>query len=177
MSMQKQVSSRVIKQILIVISIFLTITLGVVGLNANANAQQRFSCTEATLKGLYGVQGSGFRLTAEGGYVPFGAVNLRNFDGKGNYSGTGITNVNGDFTETNISGNYTVNPDCTVELTDDTTSTEGVVDETTSTEGVVRNFSQFGAIVDNGREILTLQTSPEDNVQTGIFKKVRSSHD
>ena len=47
-----------------------------------------------------------------------------------------------------------------------------VNDDTTSTEGVVRNFSQFGAIVDNGREILTLQTSPEDNVQTGIFKKV-----
>ena len=59
-----------------------------------------------------------------------------------------------------------------LDVNDDTTSTEGVVDETTSTEGVVRNFSQFGAIVDNGREILTLQTSPEDNVQTGIFKKV-----
>lgn len=173
MSLQKQVSSLAIKRILIVTLFFITLTLGVVGLNANAKAQERFSCTNAILKGSYGVQGSGFRLTAEGGYVPFGAVNLRNFDGKGNYGGTGITNVNGNFTETNISGNYTVNPDCTVELNDDTTSTEGVVVETTSTEGVVRNFSQFGAIVDNGREILTLQTSPEDNVQTGIFKKVR----
>ena len=111
-------------------------------------------------------------MLPEGGYVPFGAINVRNFDGNSNYSGRGITNVNGDFTETNISGTYAVNSDCTVELNDSTTSTEGVVDETTSTEGVVRNFSQFGIIVDSGREILTLQTSPIDNVQTGIFRRV-----
>ena len=164
MSLQKQVSSRVIKRILIVTSILITITLGVVGLNANAKAQEyRFSCTSAILKGSYGVQGSGFRLTGEGSYVPFGAINLRNFDGKGNYTGTGITNVSGDFSKTNISGTYIVNPDCTVELSD----------ATTSTDGEVRNFSQFGTIVDSGREIFTLQTSPTDNVQTGIFKKVR----
>lgn len=173
MSLQKQVSSKVIKRILITTLFFITITLGIIGLNAHAKAYEKFICTQATLKGLYGVQGSGFRLTAEGSYVPFGAVNLRNFDGLGNYTGKGITNVSGKFTETNISGTYTVNPDCTVELKDATTSTEGVVDETTSTEGVVRNFSQFGTIVNSGREILTLQTSPTDNVQTGIFKKVR----
>lgn len=172
MSLQKQVSSLVMKRILLITLFLITITLGVFGLNANVKAQERFSCTNATLEGLYGVQGSGFRLLAEGGYVPFGAINVRNFDGNGNYSGRGITNVSGDFTETNISGTYTVEPDCTVELNDATTSTEGVVDETTSTEGVVRNFSQFGAIVDSGREILTLQTSPIDNVQTAIFRKV-----
>ena len=156
-------SAKVIKRILIITLFFITFTLGVVGLNANAKAQEdRFSCTSATLKGSYGVQGSGFRLTAEGGYIPFGAINWRNFDGKGNYTGTGTTNVSGAFATTNISGTYTVNPDCTVELRD----------ATTSTEGVVRNFSQSGPIVDRGREILTLQTSPEDNVQTGIFKKV-----
>ncbi len=164
MSWQKQVSSSVIKRILIVTMIFITFTLGVVGLNANVNAQEdRFSCTSAILKDSYGVEGSGFRLTAEGSYIPFGATNWRHFDGNGNYSGTGITNVQGGFAKTNISGTYTVNPDCTVELND----------ATTSTTGVVRNFSQFGVIVDSGREILTLQTSPVDNVQTGIFKKVR----
>ena len=172
MSLRKQVSSLLMKRILLITLFFITITLGVVGLNANVNARERFSCTNAILEGLYGVQASGFRLLPEGGYVPFGAVNSRNFDGNGNYSGKGITNVNGNFTETNISGTYTVNPDCTVELNDATTSTEGVVDATTSTEGVVRNFSQFGAIVDRGREIRTLQTSPIDNVQTGIFRKV-----
>lgn len=171
--MQKQVSSTVIKRILLVTLFLITITFGVVGLNANAKAQERFGCTNAILKGLYGVQGSGFRLTTSSSYVPFGAINVRNFDGKGNYTGKGITNVSGNFTETNISGTYTVNPDCTVELNDATTSTEGVVDETNSPQGVVRNFSQFGTIVDSGREILTLQTSPTDNVQTGIFKKVR----
>ncbi len=165
MSLQKQVSSLAIKRILIVTLFLITFTLGVFGLNANVKAQyeDRFSCTSATLKGSYGVQGAGFRLTAVGGYIPFGATNWRNFDGKGNYSGTGTTNVSGAFAKTNISGTYTVNPDCTVELRD----------ATTSTDGVVRNFSQSGTIVDSGREILTLQTSPEDNVQTGIFKKVR----
>ena len=127
--------------------------------------ENRFSCTNAALKGLYGVQGTGFRLTPEGSYIPFGATNMRNFDGNGNYSGTGTTNVSGAFANTNITGTYIVNPDCTVELND----------ATTSQEGVVRNFSQFGTIVDSGREILTLQTSPEDNVQTGLFKKVGQS--
>ncbi len=172
MSRQKQVSSLVTKRVLIATLFFITITLGVVGLNANVKAQERASCTNAILAGLYGVQASGFRLTSEGGNIPFGAINLRNFDGNGNYSGRGITNVSGDFTETNISGTYTVEPDCSVELNDATSSTEGVVDATSSAEGVVRNFSQFGTIVDSGREILTLQTSPSDNVQTSIFKKV-----
>lgn len=162
MSKQKQFSSRVIKRILLVTSILITITLGVFGLNANAKAQDQFSCTLATLNGLYGVQGKGFRLTAEGNYIPFGAVNIRNFDGNGNYTGSGITNVQGTFANTDISGTYTVNPDCTVQLND----------ATTSAQGVVRNFSQSGTIVDSGRKILTLQTSPIDNVQTGVFKKV-----
>ncbi len=164
MSLQKQVSSRVIKRILIITLFLITFTLGVVGLNANVKAQEnRFSCTSATLKGLYGVQFTGFRLPSKAAPIPFGSTGLRNFDGNGNYTGTGTTNVSGAFATTNISGTYTVNPDCTVELRD----------ATTSTEGVVRNFSQSGTIVDRGREILTLQTSPEDNVQTGIFKKVR----
>ena len=164
MSLQKQVSSRVIKRILIITLFFITFTLGVVGLNANVKAQEnRFSCTNATLKGLYGVQFTGFRLPSKAAPIPFGSTGLRNFDGNGNYSGTGITNVEGTFARINISGTYTVEPNCTIEITY----------TTTSTDGAVREIVQSGVIVDRAREILTLQTSPDDNVQTGIHKKVR----
>jgi len=166
MSLQKQVSSLVKKRILIVTLFFITFTLGVVGLNANVKAQEdRFSCTSATLKGSYGLQNVGFRLAAEGSYIPFGAIGLRNFDGNGNYSGTGITNVEGDLAKTNISGTYTVNPNCTIEITYTTTSNNGI-----------RDTVQSGTIVNRGREILTLQTSPADNVENGIYKKVRYTH-
>ena len=164
MSWQKQVSSLALKRILLITLFLITFTLGVVGLNANAKAQyeNRFSCTSATLKGSYGLQNVGFRLTA-GSYIPFGAIGLRNFDGNGIYSGTGTTNVSGTFAKINISGTYTVNPDCTVELSY----------TTTATDGTSRDTVQSGTIVDRGREILTLQTAPADNVETGIYKKVR----
>ncbi len=162
MSLQKQVSSLMMKQIAIATLFSTTFTLGVIGLDANAKAQEdRLSCTNAILKGWYGVQGTGFRLTAEGSYVPFGAINLRYFDGNGQQSGTGITNVIGNLSKTNISGTYTVNPDCTVEFRSRTTEPNGI-----------RDIGQSGVIVDGGREVFTLQTSPEDNVQNGIFKKV-----
>ena len=168
MSLQKQVSSLVIKRILLMTLFFITVTLGVFGLNTNAKAQEdKFSCTNAILKDSYGVQFVGFRLTTEGSYIPFGAINLRNFDGLGNYSGSGITNVSGAFAKIKISGTYTVSPDCTVELSG----------STTSTDGTVRYTAQSGTIVDRGREILSLQTSPDDNVQTGLFKKVRALDD
>ena len=152
MLLQKQVSSLVKQRILLIALFFITFTLGVVGLNASVKAQEyKFSCTSATLKDLYGVQIVGFRLTAEGNYVPFAATNVRKFDGNGNYSGTGTTNVSGAFANINITGTYTVNPDCTVELSS----------SNTSNDGTVRDTVQSGNIVDKGREIITLQTSPD----------------
>jgi hypothetical protein len=168
MSLQKQSSSKAIKRILLVTVFLITFTLGVVGLNEAAKAQENsFSCTEATLNGSYGLQVKGFRLPSCSSYIPFGATGLRNFDGNGNYTRTGITNVEGTFAQTNISGTYTVEPDCTIEINYTTTSADGTVRETV----------QSGVIVHRAREILTLQTSPDDNVQTGIYKKVRKSHD
>ncbi len=71
MLLKKQVSSSVIKRILIVTMSFITFTLVVVGLNASVNAQEdSFSCTNATLNGSYGLQIVGFRLPAEGSYIP-----------------------------------------------------------------------------------------------------------
>jgi hypothetical protein len=150
MSWQNQVSSRAIKQILLVTLCLITFTLGVVGLNANVKAQEdRFSCTEATLFGSYGFQNVGYRLTTEDSYIPFGAVGLRNFDGNGNYTGTGTTNVSGALAKINISGTYTVNPNCTVKISY----------RTNATDGTTRDTDQFGTIVNRSREILTLQTS------------------
>ncbi|GAA6623788.1 hypothetical protein [Scytonema sp. NUACC26] len=132
--------------------------------NANGEAlEDGFSCTEATIKGVYGVEATGYRLTGVGSYVPFGVANWRNFDGNGNFTGVGINNVNGTFANVNYHGTYTVNRDCTVEID------EVVI----STEGVVRNLSESGIIVDKGREILALQTSPDDNIVSSVLKKVR----
>lgn len=164
MSLQKQVISRGMKQIAITTLCSTTFTLGVVGLEANVKAQENeFNCTNATLKGLYGIQGTGFQLPTRDALIPFGGIGSRNFDGNGNFSSTGIINVGGTVSSLNLPGTYTVKPDCTVEINYTLPLPDNTLQETV----------QSGIIVDRGREIFVLQTTPAVNVQTAIYKKVR----
>lgn len=164
MSLQKQVSSRVMKQVAIATLCSTTFSLGIVGLDANVTAQENeFNCTNATLKGLYGILGTGFQLPTQNALIPFGGIGSRNFDGNGNFSSTGIINVGGTISKLDLPGTYSVKPDCTVEINYTLTSIDNTVQETV----------QSGIIVDRGREIFVLQTNPAVNVQTAIYKKVR----
>ena len=118
-------------------------------------------CSEATVRGDYGIQIQGTR-PAPGGIESVIGIVLRNYDGHGSFSQ--VSNVKGSLTGTvpdsPSSGTYEVNADCT---------------------GVVRFQAPNGVfveerlvIVDNGREIRTAVMVPTAVVITGVQQQLHS---
>jgi hypothetical protein len=99
----------------------LMIVCGLVVSGASAFAEsddQHCSCSNKTLSGDYGSTAQGVLLPNPGlpPELPFTSVGVTHFDGKGNFTGTEHTVVNGTEQEvdwTSNSGTYTVNLDCT----------------------------------------------------------------
>jgi hypothetical protein len=99
----------------------LMIVCGLLVSGASAIAQsddQHCSCTNRTLSGDYGSIAQGVLLPNPGlpPELPFTSVGVTHFDGKGNFTGTEHTVVNGTEQEadwTANSGTYTVNLNCT----------------------------------------------------------------
>src|SRR4051812_44580149 len=99
----------------------LMIVCGLLVSGTSAIAQsddQHCSCSNRTLSGDYGSTAQGVLLPNPGlpPELPFTSVGVTHFDGKGNFTGTEHTVVNGTEQEvdwTANSGTYTVNLDCT----------------------------------------------------------------
>jgi len=117
-------------------------------------------CSEATVRGDYGIQIQGTR-PAPGGLTEavIGIVH-RTYDGEGNFSQ--VSNLKGSITGTNPDaesiGTYEVNPDCT---------------------GVIRFQAPSGAlveerlvVVDNGREIRAAVMAPTAVVITSVHQRI-----
>ena len=119
-------------------------------------------CSEATVRGDYGIQIQGTR-PAPGGLIEsvIGIV-LRNYDGHGSFSQ--VSNVKGSLTGTVPDsqgfGTYEVNADCT-----------GVV-RFQAAPGVV--IEERLVIVDNGREIRTAVMVPTPVMITGVHQRLHS---
>jgi hypothetical protein len=117
-------------------------------------------CSEATVRGDYGIQIQGTR-PAPGGLIEsvIGIV-LRNYDGHGNFSQ--VSNVKGSITGTvpdsQGSGTYEVNADCT-----------GIV-RFEPAPGVL--IEERLVIVDNGREIRTAVMVPTAVMITGVHQRI-----
>jgi len=117
-------------------------------------------CSEATVRGDYGIQIQGTR-PAPGGLIEsvIGIV-LRNYDGHGSFSQ--VSNVKGSITGTVPdsvgSGTYEVNADCT-----------GVV-RFEPAPGVL--IEERLVIVDNGREIRTAVMVPAAVMITGVHQRI-----
>ena len=117
-------------------------------------------CSEATVRGDYGIQIQGTR-PAPGGLIEsvIGIV-LRNYDGHGSFSQ--ISNVKGSITGTVPDsqgfGTYEVNADCT-----------GIV-RFQAAPGVV--LEERLVIVDNGREIRTAVMLPAAVMITGVHQRI-----
>lgn len=124
------------------------ILLGI--LSAPAFARDR--CSEATLKGQYGLYRTG--STPVG---PLAAVGFILFDGKGNTAGTQNISRNGMYTlDLDFEGPYTVDENCTGKL-------------------IAPNGIEIGrfVIVDGGREFYMLSLS-NGNAVYGVGKKLKS---
>jgi hypothetical protein len=127
--------------------------------NEHGQGQQ---CSEATVRGDYGIQIQGTR-PAPGGLIEsvIGIV-LRNYDGHGSFSQ--VSNVKGSLTGTVPDsqgfGTYEVNADCT-----------GVV-RFQPAPGVL--IEERLVIVDNGREIRTAVMVPAAVMITGVHQRIHS---
>jgi hypothetical protein len=111
---------------------------GVFGISARS--AQAGNCTNATLKGAYGIFVSATILPAG---TPRSVLGVLTFDGKGNFTATLTFNTDGVISHPTDTGPYTVNADCTGTL---------ITNGGTGTVDIV--------IVDGGKEFYQLRTNP-----------------
>ena len=135
--------------------------IGADGQENNERGQGK-QCSEATVRGDYGIQIQGTR-PAPGGLIEsvIGVV-LRSYDGNGSFSQ--VSNVKGSITGTVPDsqgfGTYEVNADCT-----------GIV-RFQAAPGVV--IEERLVVVDNGREIRTAVMVPTAVMITGVHQRIHS---
>jgi len=120
---------------------------------ANAHADEDRTCALGSLEGPYGFISTG-TLIAVG---PIANVGVITFDGEGNLSQHLTNSRNGVIMPVDVTGTYTVNPDC--------------AGSWTISNGNTANF----VIVAGGSEVLFIRTVP-GTVITGILRKQSSAH-
>jgi hypothetical protein len=117
-------------------------------------------CSEATLRGDYGIQIQGTRPAPGGLTEAVIGIVLRTYDGEGNFSQ--VSNLKGSITGTNPDsqsfGTYEVNDDCT-----------GII-RAQPLPGVV--IEERLVIVDNGREIRAAVMAPTAVVITSVHQRI-----
>ena len=133
----------------------------VMGTDGQNDEQGRWrQCSDATVRGDYGIQIQGTRPAPGGLTEAVIGIVLRNYDGQGNF--TQVSNLKGSIAGTNPDahgfGTYEVNPDCT---------------------GIIRFQPGPGilieerlVIVDNGREIRTAVMVPTAVVITSVHQRL-----
>jgi hypothetical protein len=133
------------------------------GANGRDDDERRVRrCSNATIRGDYGIQIQGTRPAPGGLTESVIGVVLRTYDGEGNFSQ--VSNVKGSITGTVPDsqgfGTYNVNPDCTGMIVFQ--PAPGILIE----ERLV--------IVDNGREIRTATMAPAPLMITGVHQRVHT---
>ena len=135
--------------------------MGAVG-QENSDHGHGKQCSEATVRGDYGIQIQGTRPAPGGLTESVIGIVLRNYDGNGGFSQ--VSNVKGSLTGTVPDsqgfGTYEVNADCT-----------GIV-RFQLAPGVV--VEERLVIVDNGREIRSAVMVPAAAMITGVHQRIHS---
>ena len=137
--------------ILAAIVCFLIVS-GILGVNIQASLAKttNYTCSNATLKGPYGHYVIGTKGT-EAPFVPYIVTRTATFDGKGHSYGHGFSNIAGTIKEYSVTATYHVNPDCTFKINNKALFEDGSGGMETQ---------HFGVIVDSGRKIYGIHTSP-----------------
>jgi uncharacterized membrane protein len=115
-------------------------------------------CSENTLRGNYGLVGTGTRGIGAGTTEPFVTVSMVTYDGNGAFTAVGVshgqtTGVRGG----PVSGTYYVNPDCTG-------------GQITNIPGIPPLEDNF-VVVDNGQELRTVVVSPQGTIATANLRR------
>ena len=144
----------------IVVAVGVALTAGVASFRAAADdvVHDRI-CSDATLRGEYGVVVSGVRAIGPNATEPFVAVGVRVFDGHGGFTDTAsfhgavLPPIRGGHLE----GTYRVNADCTGASSFQPPAPFPTID------------SDF-VILDNGRAIDEIVMSPQPNVVSATYR-------
>jgi hypothetical protein len=131
-------------------------------LGTSRSVRAKNGCSNATLQGSYGIQATGTALSGPTA-GPIGIVGVISYDGQGQLTATLTQRVNSAAGPTTLSkipyvGNYSVNPDCTVDdvwhnLSNGTSSVHE------------------SAIVDHGMGFFIINTTAGPTVVTGQARK------
>ena len=116
------------------------------------------ACSTRTLRGDYGLVGTGARGLGPGMSEQFVTISMVTYDGEGTFTAEGVshgqtTGVRGG----PVSGTYFVNDDCTG-------------GQTTYIPGIPPLEDRF-VIVDNGREVRTVVVAPLTTIATANLRK------
>lgn len=119
----------------------------------------RRGCSEHTLRGDYGLVGSGVRGLGPGASETFATISMVTYDGQGGFSAIGVSHgqVTGVREGVPVTGAYYVNADCTG-------------GQTTFIPGIPPLEDRF-VIVDNGREVRTVVVAPLTTIATANLRK------
>lgn len=128
------------------------------GVSAQVDAASR-TCGTHTLHGDYGLVGTGVRGLGPGVSETFATISMVTYDGQGGFTAVGVSHgqTTGVRAGLPVTGTYYVNPDCTG-------------GQTTNIPGVPPLEDSF-VIVDNGREVRTVVTSPATTIATANLRK------
>ena len=124
---------------------------------AEVDAARR--CGLHTLRGDYGLVGSGVRGLGPGVSEMFATISMVSYDGEGGFTAAGVSHgqISGVRAGLPVAGTYTVNADCTGS-------------QITNIPGVPPLEDSF-VIVDNGREVRTVVTSPATTIATANLRR------
>lgn len=142
------------------------VVIAALSTGARNAAAQATGCSDATLRGTYGIQLQGTRtlpLTSGGGVESVIGVVTRTYDGQGSF--TQVDNVKGSITgitpDRPGSGSYQVNPDCS-----------GVI-QLQPAPGVT--LTEKIVIVEGGAQIWSITMAPAANMITAEHKRISAS--
>ena len=115
-------------------------------------------CSAGTLRGVYGLAGSGSRSLGPAGTELFVTISMVTYHGEGTFTADGVSHGQTTGVRSGpVNGTYFVNPDCTG-------------GQTTYIPGVPPLEDRF-VIVDNGREVRTVVISPLTTVASANLRK------
>jgi hypothetical protein len=132
------------------------------GLRSSAAANDRAAgpdCSLRTLRGVYGLVGSGVRGLGPGASESFTTLSMVTYDGYGTFTAIGTSHgaVTGVREGVAVTGTYYVNADCTG-------------GQVTEIPGVPPLEDRF-VIVESGREVRTVVISPLTTIATANLRK------
>jgi hypothetical protein len=147
------------KTICVLTAIVAAVTVSVpLGITAQVDAEQG-NCGTHTLRGDYGLVGTGVRGLGPGVSETFATISMVTYDGQGGFTAIGVSHgqTTGVRAGLPVTGTYHVNADCTG-------------GQTTNIPGVPPLEDSF-VIVDNGREVRTVVVAPLTTIATAHLQK------